>query len=547
MKVLTALAFGVAAAMAAPPSLAASEPEQGGTLTIPIITTAFTKSFNPYVDPKEIVSGLVFEPLAFINTMQDNKVHYRLAESYAYADDGKSITYTLRDDLKWSDGEPLDADDLVYTFDLAEDVAIYDLAGVLASGRVNDVVKVSDREVRFELARPDATIHWDLNRYMPLPEHIWKKADDPATFTNPEAVGSGPVTEIKYVRAQQMELCRNPHYFLDNKPHIDCLKYRAFNDNGQIQPALMRDEIDWGSNFVADIEQTYVAPDPKHHHYWYPPNDAVNLYLNTKRKPFDNLKFRQAMSVAIDREAVVDLAAYGYPTVNDFPGGIGHHFKEYMAPSVYEDYGWLGQYDPERSKQLLDEAGYVDIDDDGFREMPDGSELSFGIRVVNGWTDWVQAVQMVTEHLEEVGIKAHVNAVEWGVYDTSLKEGDYDVAINWSLLQTHPIQTYKEYYHTSRIGQIWFASHGIHSDRIDTLIENFGTLQTDAEREETLRKLQQFTAEKMPFIPLFSNATWFQYSTSRFEGWPDAENPYVHPTFYTVGKKTLILNNVYKK
>ena len=544
MKTITALALS--AAIAATTQVAHAEPEQGGTLTVPIITTAFTKTFNPYVDPTNTVAGLVFEPLAFINAMQD-KTHFRLAESYEYADDQKSITYTLRDGLKWSDGKPLTADDLLYTFEVAKEVAVYDIAGVLASGRVTNVVKVNDRQVRFELAKPDTTIHWDLNTYMPIPKHVWEKADDAATFTNPEAIGSGPVTEVKYVRAQQMELCRNPNYYLEGRPYLDCLKYRAFNDNSQIQPALMRDEIDWGSNFIADIDKTYVAADPENHHYWYPANDAINIYLNTKRAPFDNLKFRQAMSVAIDREAIVDLAAYGYPTVNDFPGGIGHYFEAYMDEGIYEDYGWLGQYDPEKARALLDEAGYKDVDGDGMRELPDGSELSFDIRVVNGWTDWVQTVQMVTEYLGEVGIQANVNAVEWGVYDTSLKEGDYDAAINWSMLGTHPIQTYKEYFHTSRIGQTWHANHGVHSDRVDSLIDNFGTLTSEEDKNETLEELQRFTAENMPFVPVFSNPTWFQYSTSRVEGWPTEDNPYVHPVFYTVGKKTLVFNNLYKK
>ena len=546
MKILTAAALGVSLAAASSTVLAEAEHPYGGSLTVPIITTAFTESFNPYVDPSNIIAGIVFEPLAFINPMQD-RTHYRLAERYEYADDQRSITYWLRDGLQWSDGETLDADDLLYTFELAKEVAIYDLAGVLASGRVIDVVKVNDRAVRFDLARPDTTIHWDLNTYMPLPEHIWSQAADPATFTNPQAIGSGPVTEVDYVRAQQMEICRNPHYYQEDKPYLDCIKYRAFNDNGQIQPALMRDEIDWGSNFIADIDKTYVAADPEHHHYWYPANDAINIYLNTQRAPFDDLAFRQALSVAIDREMIVELAAYGYPTVNDFPGGIGHHFEAYMDPAIYDEFGWLGQYDPDRARELLDANGYVDVDGDGMRELPDGSELNFDIRVVNGWTDWVQTVQMVTEYLAEIGIEANVNAVEWGVYDTSLKEGDYDAAINWSLLSTHPIQTYKEYYHTSRIGQIWHASHGIHSERVDELIDNFGTLTNDADRDATISELQRFTAENMPFIPVFSNPTWFQYSTSRVDGWPTPENPYVHPVFYTVGKKTLIFNNLYQK
>ncbi|MDI4636362.1 MULTISPECIES: ABC transporter substrate-binding protein [Halomonadaceae] len=544
MKSLPMLALAAAVTASSAPAIAA--PAQGGTLTVPVITTAFTKSFNPYIDNLNTVGGMIFEPLAFTNVMQ-GETSFRLAESYEYAEDYKSITYTLRDDLQWSDGEPLTAEDVVYTFDLAGDVAVYDLAGVLASGLVTKVTKVSEREVRFDLAKVDSTVHWDLNRYMPLPKHVWEQAGDPATFTNPEAVGSGPVTEIKYVRPQQMEICRNPHYYQQDRPYLDCIKYRAFNDNSQIQPALMSGEIDWGSNFIADVDKTFVATDPANHHYWYPANDAIHLYFNTEQAPFDDLKFRQAVSVALDREAIVDLAAYGYPTANFFPGGIGDYFADYMDESVMEDFGWLTQYDPEKAKALLDEAGYQDVDGDGQRELPDGSELSFDIDVVNGWTDWVQTVLMITEYLQDVGINANVNAVEWGVYDQALKDGDYQAAINWSLLSTHPIQTFKEYYHTSRVGQIWHAGHGVHAERVDALIEDFGSLTDQGAKQDTLDELQRFTAEQLPFVPLFSNATWFQYNTSEFVGWPNEEDPYVHPVFYSTGNNTLIFNNLHQK
>ncbi|MDN3553179.1 ABC transporter substrate-binding protein [Halomonas almeriensis] len=544
MKTLSMLALATAVASVSTAAMAA--PSQGGTLSVPVITTALTKSFNPYIDKLKIVGGMNFELLAFTNVRQ-NETNFRLAESYSYADDYRSITYTLREDLKWSDGEPLTAEDVVYTFDLAGEVPAYDIAGVIASGQVTKVTQVSERKVRFDLANTNSTIHWDINRYMPLPKHVWEKADDPATFTNPEAIGSGPVTEIQYVRPQQMELCRNPHYYLEDRPYLDCVKYRAFNDNSQIQPALMRGELDWGSNFIADVEKTFVATDPENHHYWYPPNDAIHLYLNTNQAPFDDLKFRQALSVAIDREAIVELAAYGYPTANFFPGGIGDYFADYMDDSVKEDFGWLTQYDPDKAQALLEEAGYQDSDGDGWREQPNGSAMEVDIQVVNGWTDWVQAVVMITEYFQDIGVNANVKAVEWGVYDKSLKHSEYEAAINWSQLSTHPIQTFKEYFHTSRVGQTWHAGHGVHAERVDKLIDNFGSLTSESDKQETLDKLQRFTAEKLPFIPLFSNATWFQYNTTDFVGWPSEEDPYVHPVFYTTGNNTLIFNNLRQK
>ena len=121
---------------------------------------------------------------------------------------------------------------------------------------------------------------------------------------------------------------------------------------------------------------------------WYPANDAIHIYLNTKKKPFSDLNFRKAFSMAMDREAIVELAAYGYPTVNFFPGGLGNYFEKFINQEVSKQFEDLTQYDPDASKKLLKDSGYRDTDGDGYLENPDGSKIDFNIRVVNGWTDW---------------------------------------------------------------------------------------------------------------------------------------------------------------
>ena len=148
-----------------------------------------------------------------------------------------------------------------------------------------------------------------------MPEHIWKDVDDKITFKNTNPVGSGPITEVTAMRDNQVEICRNPNYYKADEglPYLDCIKFRQYSDNSQIQPALMAGEIDWGANFIADVESTYVARDPDNHGFWYPANDMINIYLNTREAPFSDLAFRQAFSMALDRDAIVDLAAYGYP------------------------------------------------------------------------------------------------------------------------------------------------------------------------------------------------------------------------------------------
>ncbi|MBH9739107.1 ABC transporter substrate-binding protein [Vibrio navarrensis] len=523
----------------------AAEIKQGGTLTVPIINTGFVDNFNPYTT-KDLLHGVMFEPLLVFNNMT-GKTDFRLAKSVSYSDDLKTLTLKLRDGLKWSDGTPLTADDVVYSFMLTKDAPAFDQKGIWSAKNLQTITAKDATTVVFALNEADSTFAWNLERYHIVPKHIWSKVADLTTFTNPNPVGSGPMTVVKYVKPQQMELCRNPNYYLEGRPYLDCVNFRSYNDNSQIQPALIKGEIDWGSNFIADVESTFVAQDKANNHFWYPANDAIHLYVNTKKEPFDDLRVRQALSMALDRQEIVDIAAYGYPTPNYNVGGIGELYKTHIDPKIAQKYGYLTQYNPEKAKQLLEEAGIVDRNGDGLRDNKDGSTVEFDIEVVNGWTDWIQVVQMVTEYFDEIGIKANVKTVDWAVYDANLKESKYTMSINWSMVATNPILAYQEYFSTSRIGKTWHAGHGVHSPEIDKLIESFGKIGDAKEQEAILSQLQEYTAENLPFIPLFSNPTWFQYSTQKIVGWPDAENPYVQPVWYDGGKRVIILNNLHLK
>ncbi|MDO6684646.1 MULTISPECIES: ABC transporter substrate-binding protein [unclassified Agarivorans] len=545
MQSKTVLSSIICGLMLSSASVLASDIKQGGTLTVPIIGTGFVENYNPYTS-KDLLHGVMFEPLMVFNNMT-GKTEWRLAESATYSDDLTSIELKLRKGLKWSDGSPLTAKDVAYSFTMTKENGAFDQRGIWTDGNLISIEATDDSTVVFKLTEADSTFIWNLEKYHIIPEKVWSKASNLTTFTNPNPIGSGPMTEVKYVKTQQMELCRNPHYYLDGLPHLDCITYRSYNDNSQIQPALMKGEIDWGSNFIADIDNTFVAASPENHHYWYPANDAIHLYVNTKEAPFSDLELRKALSIALDRESIVDIAAYGYPTVNFNAGGIGELYSTYIDADVTAKYKDLTTYNPEKANQMLDAAGYVDKNNDGFRQTKDGKRIEFDIEVVNGWTDWIQVVQMVTEYYEEVGIKANVKTVDWAVYDSSLKDSTYKMAINWSLVATHPILAYQDYYSSSRVGKTWHGGHGVHTPEIDALIESFGQTNDSAEQADIIKQLQVFSAENLPFIPLFSNPTWFQYNSSKIVGWPNAENPYVQPVWYDGGKRVLIINNLHLK
>lgn len=549
MKKLNELLAISALAIAVAAPATAAEHKQGGTLTVPIITPTFVADFNPFSNAQEdLVRGTMFEPL-WINNVFKGEIHWRLAESFEYSDDSKTITIKIKDKLTWSDGEPLTAEDVAYSLNLGNEDAKLDKTGKWSSGVFKSISAVDANTVVIELTKPDTTIDWYIPDAYIVPKHIWQDVSDKITFKNANPVGSGPITEVVKQRDNQVEICRNPHYYKADQglPYLDCIKFRQYSDNSQIQPALINDEIDWGSNFIADIDKTYVSKNPDTHGYWYPANDLINIYLNTREQPFSDINFRKAFSMALDREAIVDFAAYGYPTLEKHVTGIGEFFHANFNDEVNKKYDYLAEYNPKAAKELLKEAGYKDTNRDGFLENPDGSEIEFEIQVVNGWTDWVQSVQMVTEYLADIGIRAKTKTVDWSVYDAALKEGTYQASINWSGTGVDPVVAYRLYYHTSQVGLSWHANHGYASEEMTALIDEYGQISDDNRREEILAELMDYTGENLPFVPVFSNPTWYQYNSTRIAGWPSETNQTVQPVFYDNQRKLVVFEGLYAK
>ena len=552
MKKLTTIiaVTALSAAIAGSATAATGKHPQGGTLTVPIIAPTFVADFNPLNQvQKDTVNGTMYEPLWVINTKQNN-INWRLAQSYEYSNDNKSFTIKLKEGLTWSDGSPIDADDLMFTLGMGKEDPRFDGLGHWSKGIMKGLVKVDDLTVRMEMTEPNTTMDWHMSATMLVPEHVFSKVDDLMTFQNPNPIGSGPMTEVTQATPSQIVMCRNPHYYKADQglPYLDCLKLRQYSDNSQIQPALIKNEIDWGSNFIADVEKTYVEPSPETHGFWYPANDVWNMYLNTRKAPFSDLAFRKAFSMAVDRVAMVDIATYGYAKPVESVVGISEYFASSLNPKITKKYEDLVEFNPKAAEKLLKKAGYKDTNKDGFLENPDGSEINFEIMIPAGWTDVVTVCQMTTEYLADIGIKAKVKLVDWSAYDTGLKKGTYDVAFNWSSTnRIDPIQAYLDYFHPAREGLIWHAGHGMASEELGTLIDEYMMISDEARRKEILDELMIFNAENLPLIPIMSNGTLFQYNTTHVEGFPTEDNPYVHPVFYNEGTKLLIFENLYQR
>ena len=498
-------------------------------------TTTFVRNFNPFnqTSARATTKDFIYEPLAIFNRLAGAKWEYRLAESHELADDLKSISFTLREGLKWSDGEPLTVDDVVFTYDYLTKFPALDFNSV--SALMESVEKVDERTVRFNLKQPNSLVATTIVAMPIVPEHIWKDIADPVTFTNETPVGSGPLTEITRFTPQVYEQCRNPHYWDAASLHVDCIRLPQLADNPQVLAALADGTLDWATSFVPDIDNTFVAKDPEHHKYWFLPSSIVAFTLNLEnpdenaRKAFNDVNFRRAFSMLIDREAIRDIAGYGYPVINEDPSMLGEFYAAFANPEVAEKFGKYGRFDLEGAKALLDESGYKDADGDGFRDNPDGTPIAMDIEIPNGWTDWIDAVQIAMESLKAAGLNVKMSTPEESVWASDLIGAKYSVSLNAIASAANPYFPYIRSFNPADFGKSRTSAQRWTDPEVVEMLNKYTQLKDPAEQKALMDAIQLKVAEAQPIVPVYNSPSFYEYNTKRFTGWASADNPITSP------------------
>lgn len=498
-------------------------------------TTTWVRNFNPFGQTSARFTTLdfIYEPLVVFNRLQGNTPHFRLAESYELADDLKSITFVLREGLKWSDGEALTADDVIFTYDYIKKFPALDFISV--SALLASVEKIDDRTVRFNLNEPNSLIANTIVSMPIVPEHIWASIEDPVTFANETPVGSGPMTEISRFTPQVYEQCRNPNYWDAENLAVDCMRLPQLADNPQVLAALADGTLDWATSFIPDIDNTFVAKDPENNKYWFTPSSLVSFQLSqitpdeNNKKAFADVNFRRALSMLVDRQTIVDIAGYGYPLVNEDPSMLGELYKAFANPEVQTQFGQYGKFDLEAGVALLDESGYVDANGDGFRDNPDGTPIAIDIEVPNGWTDWIDAVQIAMETMQEAGLNVKMSTPEAAVWTQDLIEGKYSMTLNALASAANPYFPYRRSFNPDDFGKSRFTAPHWENAEVMDLLNQYSQIKDPAEQKAIMDKVQLIVAEAMPVIPVYNSPSFYQYSTKRFTGWADASDPKYSP------------------
>jgi peptide/nickel transport system substrate-binding protein len=521
-------------------------PRAPGVLFVSVeMQSAWVRNFNPLftgANARWPTRAGIYECME-VFTPSTGQWHPWLATAHAWSEDRKTLRFTLREGVQWSDGRPFTAEDVAYTFQLLKQHPALDTGG--AWRFLTEVSAEGPQTVAFHFSRVYIPGFTELAHQPLVPRHIWEHVADPVTFTNPDPVATGPFTEVRVFRNQVYELGRNPRYWQPGRPAVDALRFLAFPTNDQANLALVEGEVDWAGNFVPAVDRTFVSKDPEHHARWFPLfGSTVFLYPNTTRPPLNDVRVRKALSMALDRERLVDIAMYGYTrpadatALNDSYTG----WRDAQAASG----AWV-RHDEAAASALLDEAG-LKKGPDGVRRLADGQPLELEIEVVGGWSDWVRAGQVLARDLRKLGVQAHLKTYEFGAWYARLQKGEFQLSISWSLDGPTPYIFYKWLLspRTVRpVGEVAAANwHRFGDAEADALLTRFETETSPDEQKALMAAVQRRFSETAPAIPLFPNPSWGESNSRRFTGWPSASRPYARLSPHAEPDSLLVLTSL---
>lgn len=481
----------------------------------------FDRNFNPFSNPDfPMTQVAIYESMLVFNPADGTTTPW-LATEWEVADDGTGITFHLRDDVSWSDGEPFEADDVVISFDLQREIrGGFDY--------IEKVTAVDPLTVQFDFSEPFSPALLDVGQQVIAPAHIWSEFDDPAKETNPEPVGTGPYTEVTNFQAQSFDLLKNPNYWQPEKQKIEGVRMLAFAGNDGANLAAANGDVDWSPQFIPNIEQAFVAKDPEHRFYWFPTTGSmVSWQFNTTQAPFDDANVRKALSMAVDREQVTSIGMQGYTVPADCTGLSGA-YDSWRDQAVADSCTWTTR-DLDAAGKLLDAAG-ITLGADGVRVLPDGSPFEFDFSVGATSSDWVSVGNVISQNLADLGVTVNVAARDWAEVVSSYENGTFESGIVWSNNAPTPYQFYRGVMSTETVkpaGEQTFENyHRYGSAEADALLAEFAATSDEAQQRSIMNELQAQFAEEAPVVALFPGPEFGAASTLRFTGWPDEDNPY---------------------
>ena len=496
-----------------------------------------------------------FEPLFFYNMFKGEHIPW-LAESFAYNSDFTSITVNIRNGVTWSDGEPFTANDVAFTLNMLVEngKGKKDLRkAVEIAEQVKQAVVEDKLKVRIDLNRADPRfVYRQLTNYFGhglywVPEHIWKTIDDKAAFTFYDPAKGWPVGTgaWKVVRAtpQQMILDRRDDWWAAKTgfrplPQVErIITVPSPNADRDVQ-LLANNEVDAASAFpTPQLVKSLLEKNPKLTTFtgnkppygnldWWP----HSLYFNhlAPDSPFADVKVRQAVRYAINRQQIVDVVFEGanQPVVQPYPSYAPlQPYIKALDPVIKKYHA--DEFNPRETERLMKEAGYAK-DGEGMW-VKDGKRVGGPIESHPVLTATTQAV---VQQLRRAGFDARFSATPDSFRKFRSGETLWHVFGHNGGSIFDPIDTLRMYQTKNRapIGQITFFVARWSNPEFDGITDKMEKLPVgDAQLQPMLVQAMDIWMREAVEVPLENAYHWYPMNTTYWTNWPTEENPYINP------------------
>jgi peptide/nickel transport system substrate-binding protein len=510
----------------------------GTTLTIQgdAGNPALVENFNP-MQPSSALHGvnLIYEPLEIVSPI-DGAFTPFLASAHKFTDP-KRLVFTIREGVKWSDGKPFTAGDVLFTFNLLKKFPALDGNGLWQH---MSAVSATGNDVTITFKAPNVPFAAVIAQTPMLPEHAWSSVADPVKYTNTKPIGTGPYT-LGTFAPTQYALQKNPGYWQADKivPKQVLFPAQASNQNTN-QLDVSSGKFDWAYNFLPNVKTTYVARDPQHNIYWFPPGGTIGLYLNLTKAPYNDVNFRNGISLSLNRTTIANKAVNGYLGQASMSGLILPNLNKWLDPTL-ADQGLVKQ-DAAAATTAFAKAGFTK--QGGKLVGKDGKQASMSIVMPNNFSDWVAAATEVTNELKAIGINATQDLPQYAQYSTQIQSGSFNAAMGGFGGTGSPYTDFNNALNSSFAAPVGTATANnfqrFKSPAVDKSLSQLASATDPAAQQAATSQLQQAMYTQTPVVLLYYGGSWGLFSTKTFTGWPSAADPYTLPANYNNSLLTVL-------
>lgn len=502
-------------------------------------------SWNPIV-PWSATSGtggLIYEVLFTWNPLTDSTSPW-LAEKGTWLND-TTYVLSLRKGITWSDGKDLTAEDVKFTFSLAKHHKEIHYSNIW--DWLQTITCIDSHTLRFTFNDP-LYQEWllQMTQTYILPKHIWEKRtkEELLTGANKNPIGSGCYLYDSF-GPEKMVYSKNESWWgitqLNLNPKPKHLVLLNISSNSVTVGMLIKGELDFSNNFIPGIPNLKKKYHIKtwYDHEPYNLTDATCfLFINTQKKPFTDLAFRKAIAHCINKKQIVDRVYEGGTIPANAYGFVSNcksQMKFYDSTIAFE-YGLT--FNLSKAIDLLNNAGYVDNNNDGYREAPDGSKIAITIQVPSGWSDWESAARILAAQLQKAGINCETKFPDESKWESDCWDSNFDLTIhNYNASPQPTVQFLYNWllWETPEHNKAYNGNFGRYDTKALTPYRD-NLARTKIDDRVKGKKIVDHLAHKIltdvPFIPVWNNGLWWQASEKYWTGWPDANNPYGVPCTY---------------